>query len=80
MKNNDLQDLAIAGDLDALDQADSGSLVYTLGQLADGAPEGDTETLDAMDAVLVTLEARSDVDAPTRRWLGRIHTGILEQL
>jgi hypothetical protein len=79
MSLDQLEEAALSGDMDALDLATSADLVRTLGAVAEGAPEGDEETLHAMDALLATLTFRT-VDRPTRRWLDRIHRGVLDQI
>lgn len=71
---------AFSGQYDSLETASSADLVRSLGSLADGAPDGDPDTLDALDAVLCALSRRSDVDKKSRRWLETIHTGVRQQL
>lgn len=63
-----------------IEGATSADLVRALGAIADGAPEGDEPTLYALDAILVELGFRPDVDRASRRWLDGIHRGVLAQL
>ncbi len=74
-----IQEAAYAQDIETLESASSPELMLGLGAIADEAPEGDMETLHAMDAIIVELTCR-DIDRPSRQWLERIHTGVLGQL
>jgi len=82
MKNaNQLAELALSSDYDALEDATSKDLVLALGVVAEEqSPDEEPEILWAMDAILCELERRTDVDLKTRRWCARIHQGVLAQL